>query len=186
MMAPSEPQTRDVRPIPDPTVLTTEASNRLEVMLRTLIKTELEHQRELFNAKMDTVVVQFHDLEARTAEQKKDTKDALDAALAAQKEQVFTQNLSFEKNITKSETAATERFKALETLLATSSKASDDKIGDLKDRVIAIEAIKLGTTEGAAGVREQGTDTRAIIASVIGVGLFLIAVVSLVYAFAKP
>src|SRR5579864_9311401 len=181
---------RDIRPVPDPTVLTTAASARLEEMMRTLISTEIMHQTTLFDEKLDGVRMQlaermtgstkqfgeklakieaqFEMLSARTAEQKKDTKDALDAALAAQKEAVASQTASSEKSITKSETATIERIKAVETLLATSTRASDDKIDDLKSRIVAIEAIKLGTIEGAATVRSGSTETRAIIASIIG------------------
>lgn len=173
-----EPSQRDVRPVPDPTVLTTEASQRLEGMLRNLIKTELEHAAELNDAKRGIIHQALHDLEIRTAEQKKDTKDALDAALAAQKEQVNTQNISFEKNIAKSDTATAERIKAVETQQATSSKALDDKISDLKDRVIAMEA-------GRTGVHQSGIDMRAILTSAVGVVAVLIALISLVYALTK-
>src|SRR5579864_2663081 len=182
---------RDIRPVPDPTVLTTAASARLEEMMRTLISTEIMHQTTLFDEKLDGVRMQlaermtgstkqfgeklakieaqFEMLSARTAEQKKDTKDALDAALAAQKEAVAAQTASSEKSITKSETATTERIKGVETLLATSTKATDDKITDLKDRVIAIEAVKLGSVEQTANSRASNMDARGNMASIISV-----------------
>ena len=177
---------RDIRPIPDPTVLTTAASVRLEEMIRNLITTENKHMMDLFTAKLATIESRFQMLEARTAEQKKDTKDALDAALAAQKEAVAAQTASSEKSITKSETATIERIKAVETLLSASSHATDDKIDDLKVRVVAIEAVKLGTSEGTAAAHESGVDSRAVIASVIQVGLAIVAVGSLLFAILKP
>jgi hypothetical protein len=176
----------DLRPVPDPTLLTTAASDKLEATMRALIQAEITHQAELFNEKLRVVATEFNMLEARTAEQKKDTKDALDAALAAQKEAVANQTLSSEKSITKSETATIERIRAVETLLTTSTSAMDGKVGDLKDRVVAIEAIKLGNTEGAATVHQSGVDTRAIIATIISVVLALITVGTILAAILKP
>lgn len=180
------PNSGDIRPVPDPTVLTTAASVRLEEMIRDLIKSEITHQQELFGEKIANIMMILTMLDARTAEQKSDTKAALDAALAAQKEAVASQTASFKENITKSETAATERIKGVETLLATSSRSTDDKISDLKDRVIAIEAIKLGNTEGAATVRQSSSSVQAIIATVVGVALLLIAIASIAIAILKP
>jgi hypothetical protein len=198
----------DVRPIPDPTALTTQASKDLEAMMRNLIKTEIEHQDSLFaekligaqsqlaermtgttrtfSEKLSRIEAQFEMLSERTAEQKKDTKDALDAALAAQKEAVAAQTASSEKSITKSETATIERIKAVETLLSASSRASDDKIDDLKNRIIAIEAAKLGNVETATAHRDAGTDTRAIIAIAITVIFALIALAGVTVAVLKP
>lgn len=170
----------DLRPIPDPTVLTTEASTRLEKALRELILSEIAHQNDLFSEKLARIDMLFNVLDARTAEQKSDTKAALDAALAAQKEAVASQTASFKENITKSETAATERIKGVETLLATSSRSTDDKISDLKDRVIAIEAVKLGNTEQTANMRAGGTDMRGNMASIISVITTVIAIASII------
>jgi hypothetical protein len=176
----------DTRPIPDPTVLTTEASLRMETSLRNFITTEIKHQSELFMSVVARIEMRLDLLDGRTAEQKSDTKAALDAALAAQKEAVASQTESANKSIDKSETATTERIKGVEALLATSTKATDDKITDLKDRVIAIEAVKLGNVEGAATVHSSSTDTRAIIAIAISVILAIIAAAGVLIAVLKP
>jgi cobalamin biosynthesis Mg chelatase CobN len=173
---------QDTRPVPDPTVLTTEASVRLEAMIRNLISSEITHLEVLFDQKLAEIKTQLKMLDARTAEQKKDTKDALDAALAAQKEAVASQTASSEKSITKSETATTERIKGVEAQQATSSKAMDDKISDLKDRVVAIESIKLGNTEQTANMRAGGMDTRGNMASIMSVIMAIIAVASIIIA----
>jgi hypothetical protein len=170
----------DIRPIPDPTALTTEASVRLEEMLRGLIASEVAHLDALFSEKLVRIEVRFEMLDERTAEQKKDMKDALDAALAAQKGEAAAQTASLEKNIGKSETATIERIKTVETLLSTFTRVSDDKIDDLKSRIVAIEAVKLGNTEQTANMRASGTDTRGNMASIISVITAFIAVVSIV------
>ena len=196
----------DIRPVPDPTILTQEASAKLEAMIRNLVKTEIEHQRELFDEKLDGIShqfaarisainerlvgaanqynekiekidVRFNMLDARTAEQKQDTTNALNAALAAQKEAVAAQTASSEKSITKSETATTERIKGVETLLSTSTKATDDKITDLKDRVIAIEAVKLGNVEQASHSRGNTTTIISVIVAIIAVVSSVAAVI---------
>ncbi len=193
----SDGRHNDIRPIPDPTTLTTEASARLELMLRNLIQTEITHQDVLFteklggifnslNEKLAGIILRLDLLDARTAEQKQDTTNALNAALAAQKEAVAAQTASSEKSITKSETATTERIKGVETLLSTSTKATDDKITDLKDRVIAIEAVKLGVGEGVAAVHSGSNDTRAIMTIIISVILVVIAAASILVAVLKP
>lgn len=190
MAQPPDDHMTDRRPIPDPTNLTTEASLRLEAMLRNLIHGEIMHLDDLFRERLAGIVSQFSTqfsmLDARTAEQKQDTTNALNAALAAQKEAVAAQTASSEKSITKSETATIERIKAVETLLSASTRASDDKIDDLKSRIVAIEAVKLGTVEGAAAVHSSSNDTRAIIAIGVSVVLALIALASVLVAVLKP
>jgi hypothetical protein len=180
----------DRRPIPDPTNLTTEASLRLEAMLRNLIHGEIMHLDDLFRERLSGVIGQFSTqfamLDARTAEQKQDTTNALNAALAAQKEAVAAQTASSEKSITKSETATIERIKAVETLLSASTRASDDKIDDLKSRIVALEAVKLGTAEGVASVHSSSNDSRAIISIAIAVIMALVAVAGILIAVLKP
>jgi uncharacterized protein (DUF342 family) len=186
---------QDIRPVPDPTVLTQEASTKLEAMIRNLIKTEIEHQRELFDEKLDGISNQFSErlatisekiagiglrldlLDARTAEQKSDTKAALDAALAAQKEAVAAQTESSDKSINKSETATTERIKAVETLLNASTRASDDKIDDLKSRIVAIEAVKIGNVEHSASARGNMVSIMSVVVAIIAVVSAIAAVV---------
>jgi len=174
--------TQDIRPIPDPTLLTTAASERLEAMIRNLIQVEIAHQQELFDEKIAKIETMLRMLDERRAEQKKDTKDALDAALAAQKEAVAAQTAASEKSITKSETATIERIKAVETLLATSTKASDDKIDDLKVRIVAIEAKKQGNVEQVETSRAGGIDTRGNLATIMSVIMAVIAVASIIIA----
>jgi hypothetical protein len=172
----ADPQ-QDIRPIPDPTVLTTAASVRLEEMIRNLISTEITHQTVLFDQKLAEIRTQLRMLEGRTAEQKKDTKDALDAALAAQKEQAASQTTSLERNIGKSELATSERIKTIEALLSTFTRVSDDKIGDLKTRIVAIEAIKLGNVEQATGIRGNMASIMSIVMAVIAVASIIIAII---------
>src|SRR5450631_4428175 len=127
MAEPADGHHGDMRPIPDPTALTTEANTRMEASLRNFITTEIRHLSDLFMAVIARVEMRLDLLDARTAEQKSDTNNALNAALAAQKESAASQTVSLQKNTDKSETATIERIKAVETLLANYNKAADDK-----------------------------------------------------------
>ena len=203
---------RDIRPVPDPTTLTTEASQRQSSALQNLVFAEVAHLTALIKADFDRVddrfmnhvaqvdkdrvvvadefreqlaslrerfVDQLGALAERTNEQKLDTKAALDAALAAQKEAVAAQTASSEKSIAKSETATVERIKATETLLSTTSQATDSKIGDLKERIVAIEARTAGIGEGVTGVRQHAESSRGLLSVVAAAVIAVIAVAGL-------
>lgn len=160
---------QETKPNPDPTVATNDAVARAVLAERDYVNGEIraliarldaaDKATAIRLATIDNIpnliikeVTHLHilieeqlaALAARTAEQKADTTKALTDALAAQKEAVANQTNSSEKSITKSETATTERIKGVEALLGTQAKSTDDKIGDLKDRVVAIEATRLG------------------------------------------
>ena len=149
------------------------------------INREVQHLGVLVQEKMVGIHDQFMSLAARTAEQKADTTKALTDALAAQKEAVASQTASSEKSITKSETATTERIKGVEALLATTSKATDDKIGDLKDRIVAMEAAKAGSVAERGEHRAGGQYTWMVIGGIVGLMGFLLAAIGVAIAL-KP
>lgn len=171
-------------PSPDPTKLTTEATDKLDKTIRELVRSEMDHLDRLFQEKFTTVEQKFKALTERTEEQKRDTKDALVAALAAQKEAVASQTAASEKSITKSETTTTERIKGVETLLATTTKATDDKIGDLKERITTVESRRFGQeNEQTKNTTSNQWIVGLVIGSVIGVIGLVVGVVGMVVAF---
>jgi hypothetical protein len=180
-------------PIPDPSILTTEALAReifalrelLEVKLgaadtsitqiRAILETRLdgmdkairllqqtadkfpaavdekihalrEIHEQRFTAITDTTSEKFLSIEKQFAERDVRTeqaagavKIAVDAALQAQKEAAGEQNRSNALAQSKSETAFTKQIDQMSTLIQTMTKAFDDKIGDVKDRLTRIE-----------------------------------------------
>ncbi len=181
----------DIRPIPDPTRLTTEQLNREiaslreiliagQLALKEIIETRMagndraitllqatadkfpgwvdekihalkDVHEQRFVALTDTtaekflsIQTQFAERDVRTAQAAGAVKIAVDAALQAQKEAATETNKSSTAAITKSEAATTKQIDQLGDLIRTTTKGSDDKFTDVKERLTRIE----GTGEG--------------------------------------
>jgi hypothetical protein len=162
----------DLRPIPDPTVLTTQALVQSIAALREILEAKIDGNSELFKARSETVdhtlrglqiqldripVVfserinalqalheerfnsiqkQFTERDVRTEQSAKDSKVAVDAALQAAKEAVGEQNKTYKEATAKAEASFTKQIDGMVTLISANAKAADDKISDLKDRII--------------------------------------------------
>jgi hypothetical protein len=164
------------------------------------IKDEVAHLRQLHDEKFsaiieaidvfkDTVNGRFSLGDVQTDKAARDVKSAVDAAFAAAKEAVGEQNKSNALSITKSETAFTKQIDQLSESVRLVVKNTDDKIADLKDRLVAMEgrssvadpatasaiaklaevvgAVKTRTDEGS-GAHQQKNETSAWIFAVIG------------------
>jgi hypothetical protein len=101
---------------------------------------------ERLHALADTVTVfkqtvneRFQLGDIQTEKAARDVKSAVDAAFAAAKEAVGEQNKSNALSITKSETAFTKQIDQLAESVKQIVKNTDDKISDLKERLIASE-----------------------------------------------
>lgn len=160
----------DSRPIPDPTVLTTEQLHREIASAVRLLEaklTAIDDVTQVRFAKMDR---EFEMVESRRQEQKVDVKAAVDAALAAAKEAVKEQTLASEKAITKSETSAAEQSKQQYATFSASLKGVTDTLADVKDRVGTIEAMRLGAVT-------QHDAFRLDLGTAIAIGTLLVAIV---------
>lgn len=173
------------RPVPDPTLLTTEALNREIATIKELLSVEIKHRGDLTDTQFRNVDDRLEDLAARTEEQKSDTKAAVDAALvaaekavaaalAAAKEAVSQQTEASERSIAKSETATSKQIDALGALLSTTNSATDDKFSDVKSRLDRIESAAVTQVQAATSGREHGVDLRGWIA--LGFTAILVAV----------
>ena len=167
----------DVLPVPDPTRLTTEALMREVASLKELFETRLgamdkaiqllqaradrslsidvvsgkvSHLEDLTDEKFSGIYKQFVERDVRTDQTSRDSKVAVDAALQAAKEAVSEQNKSNALSMDKSEAAFTKQIDQLGLLIATTSKGTDDKIDDIKNRLTLIEG-RSQTVETGAG-----------------------------------
>lgn len=160
------------RPVPDPTLLTTEQLLREVAALRELVESDIEGLESIVSEKFRSVDQQLELVERQRVEQKADTKAAVDAALTAQKEAVKEQTTASDRAIAKSEASMTKQLEQLQATFAASIKSLADTLDDLKGRTGTIEAIKQGGRESMSGVY-------ALIASIVGVvGLIIAAFVA--------
>lgn len=150
------------KPIPDPTVLTTELTLREIANLKELLQSEINHLRDterrvweelatrapairleverlhgLFDQRFKTVELQFNERDKRQDIVAISGRSAIDAALAAQKE-----------SMAKTETAFTKQIDQMQLLINAVAKATDEKIDDLKTRLTLREGQAKGLGEG--------------------------------------
>lgn len=140
------------RPPSDPSELTTAQILRETAILRELLETNVNGIGAVAEQKFQAVDRQFELVERMRVEQKKDTKDAVDAALTAQKEAVKEQTQAFALATAKSETAMSEQLKAQSSTFGAGITALTDAHNDTKDRVSRIESTKAGGSSMIAGI----------------------------------
>ena len=192
------------RPVPDPTLLTDQAIAKAIAAQRDWIQGQLDVRDERLGgideatklrlgafddipSRIDEKVKTIADLtterfvaaERQRVEQKKDTKDAVDAALSAAKEAVKEQTTASERSIAKSEAATRDQSKQQQETFITTTGALGDKIDDLKERVGRIESTKVGAIEQ----RQVVTENRTALYATIGVLATLLFVFFAVVAF---
>jgi len=166
----------------DPTVLTTQQLDKGLENLRQLFEARLvgiskevgsissikelqaRHEERLHSVD-ERMQLQFEERDVRTEQMSRDSKVAVDAALQAAKEAVSEQNKSNEKAILKSEAATTKQIDAISVLISTMTKATEDKINDLKERLDEKKGRSKGVTDFAGWI--------------FGAGMFLLALWSL-------
>jgi len=183
-------------PSPDPTVLTTEALLREITAVTILLHTEVAALKEkveiqltermhTLNERFKAQDLQFDLAERQRIEQKQDTKTAVDAALQAQKEAVREQVTASSLSIAKSETATGKQLEQLAGSFATAIAGANTAITDLKDRVVRMEALKVGSQEQRLEARQVSSATYAFIGIVITVVLAAITIVGVLTTIKK-
>ena len=169
----------DMRPVPDPTVLTTEALQREIAALKEFLVSKID-AAEAHNAiRFAGIDREFVAIEAWRKEQKLDTKTAVDAALQAAEKAVREQTVASEKAITKSETSATEQSKQQYATFTASLNGVSNTLADVKERVGKIEATRLGVIEQRIDTRQGNSAVVAVIGAVVGVSGLIIVIVTL-------
>jgi hypothetical protein len=118
--------------------------------------------------KFHSIETQFIERDVRTESSARDSKVAVDAALQAAKEAVAEQNRSSALAISKSEASTIKTIDQMGLLIQTGNKSVDEKIDDVKQRLVRIE----GWGEGAdkTKVAQQGASSHwlAIVGFVVG------------------
>jgi type VI protein secretion system component VasK len=175
----------DRRPVPDPTVLTTQALYREVSALQELIEQSIRGTREVIDQQFYKVEQQFELVERQRVEQKKDTKDAVDAALTAQKEAVREQTSASERSIAKSETATTKQIDQLAATFTNSFASFQVRLDELKERIVEVDRKAESPAQRAIGAKEDRSGLYAGVGVMVTILFFGVSVISLVIAFHK-
>jgi hypothetical protein len=183
-----------MRPVPDPTLLTTEALQReikalkelLELRVNALdhrFEQRIEDHEKMAMEKFRRVALEFELVERQRVEGKTDTKAAVDAALIAQKEAVREQTMATATAIGKTEAGTAEQLKQLGVTQNIAIAAVQSTLNDLKERVVKLEATKLGSRE-ATTERQQANAGIFALVSLLGL-LALVAIAVAGFALAR-
>ena len=168
---------------PDPTARTIETLYREITGQQEMADVLMKGIERIVDEKFASVNTQLTLIERQRVEQKKDTKDAVDAALTAQKEAVREQTIASERAIAKSETATSKQLDQMTATFGASIGGVTDLLNDTKDRagkmetrVSNIETAKQSATDSRT---TQRLDTGQIIAFVGVVAVFVSIIVAL-------
>lgn len=137
----------------DPSRPTTEALQREVKRLEDLLDVRLDSADRISSQQWAAVARQFGTIEEQRKEQKQDTKEAVDAALVAQKQAVE-----------KTEVAVSKQLDQLSNTFAAERAADREAISDLKERIVGVEQQK-------AGGRSLVATASAVVGLVLALGL---------------
>jgi hypothetical protein len=131
----------------------------------------IKHLADLHDEKFASIALQFAERDVRSEQATEGAKQALDAALLAQKELVAQQNEANSAAAAKAEASFTKQIDQIGTIIQTLEKALDARITELKERIDRGE----GSSSGAADSRSerrldtgQVLTTLSVLAAVIG------------------
>jgi hypothetical protein len=165
----------DFRPVPDPTVLTTDQLRRELGMLRELIEARIEGDDKFVAERFAGIQKQFEERDIRTKLQVDAASTAVSAALQAQKEAAYQSQQSNDKAILKSEAGFSKEIGSLETLINATKESLTQTIGDLRSRLDRGEG-------GNTGAKEARQDAQMTIGTVLGIVGGIVGILTLIAA----
>lgn len=200
---------RDVRPVPDPTSLTTSQLHSVTLSLREileariigmerdiarlqgsvevcprLIEERVVHLESLHGEKFRSIDTQFRERDVRTEQTAKDTKVAVDAALQAAEKARSASNESFAIATSKSEAATTKQIDQQGLLITTTTAGLKDQIEDIKVRLSGLkdDMMKEILTLRESNSRGEGGSNQEAMgrANAQYMGMMIVAVLGLV------
>lgn len=126
----------------------------------------IRHLADLHDEKFTSIALQFTERDVRSEQATEGAKQALDAALLAQKELVAQQNEANSAAAAKAEASFTKQIDQIGTIIQTLEKALDARITELKERIDRGE----GAGEGRGAQRSdtlQAANSRLMMLGVI-------------------
>lgn len=183
---------KNVRPIPDPTALTTmqllheitslrqvldarmdgmdKVINYLQDMLEKRpieIAERISQLQHLHEERFKSIALQFIERDTRTEQTSRDSKVAVDAALQAAKEAVGAQNMSNSLAMAKSESAFTKQLDQIHVLIDSIANNTNDKVDDLKTRFAGMETKLTSHESKDSGGQDRVSHIGSIIFGVV-------------------
>jgi len=155
----------------------TDAEKRVNEKFEGLIKSideKFSQHRVVDDEKFRSIEVQFVERDRRTEQLSLADKTAIAAALQAQKEAAGATNESNAAAISKSESAFTKQIDQIYTLVASTTKSTDDKINDLKSRLDRGEGKTVGTQETKTEQRDNGKYLIAVLGLLLAILAFIV------------
>lgn len=167
-------------------------------VLRGEIKEAIAHLKALHEERFSAIQQQFTERDVRGEQEKKASKEALDAALLAQKESVSQQNDANTTAAAKTELNFTKQNDQTAVLIATLEKSLSDRLTELKERIDrgegqgqgesaatiearAVAAAQLAVANSHQGAAANRISANALLASAVGllitVGGIIVAVI---------
>jgi hypothetical protein len=137
----------------------------------------ISHLAGLHDEKFSSIAKQFAERDIRTDQATEAAKQALDAALLAQKELVAQQNEANAVAAAKAETSFTKQIDQMGTIIQTLEKALDARITELKERIDRGEGSAAGATVQRTEQRLTIGAVMAVIAGVVGVAAIIVTIV---------
>ncbi len=150
--------------------------NSVEVIVKQL--------RELHDERFHSIATQFSERDTRTEQTSRDSKVAVDAALQAAKEAVSENNKANAIAMSKSEAAFTKQIDQIAVLISTGTKATDDKIDDLKSRQSVFESRLQASEAQKKGNAETRDNFSNLTGLLIAGGVLLATVVAIAVSIA--
>lgn len=138
-------------------------------MFPTRIDEKISAMSGVHAERFNSIQIQFRERDIRDERTSRDSKLAIDAALQAAKEAVASQNTSSALAIAKSEAAAIKQIDQQASTIQAIKSALDEKVGDLKDRLLIFEGRGSGAKEAKVEGRDVGQYWIAIVGVLLGV-----------------
>jgi hypothetical protein len=165
---------RGSTPVPDPTELTDKAIAKLKEQMEQFVGGKVDLLKGDIKAEHDLNVEKFNAAERLRVEQKKDTKDAVDAALSAAKEAVKEQAGGSDKLID-----------GLRREVDSLREREGEDVRTLRQEIGNVATVANGTVQQRTGAVENRSGLYAALAAIGGVILLGLAILAAVLA-AKP
>lgn len=153
--------------VPDPTRLTIDALRREIAMLEELINARIEAAEALTVERFHRLDEDMHNFEDQRLEQKKDTREAVNSALEAQKEATA-----------KMESSMASQISALKSNFDTSIRSIEATVADLKERMTITESVKQGAVEQKIETRQVTSGQIAALGAGIALFMAILALIS--------